>query len=182
MSTRALYSFKGDEGDFNVYKHHDGYPSGAAQTIKTAINWFAWGLPRYESDEFAAAFCAAGKFGSFIESADDLIEWAKDHGPAGQYRTNQGGGVRLMPSGDPTLVACSNCGDIAYRYEISMGTPLPKVIEGIARKKAVEPQLLIKAFTGNWWNDQKNPIGENTIFDGTFDQFFKWAMKKDKAA
>jgi hypothetical protein len=30
MSTRALYTTKDDQGEYHVYKHHDGYPSGAA--------------------------------------------------------------------------------------------------------------------------------------------------------
>lgn len=63
MSTRAVYTFKAtDPGqpDFSVYKHHDGYPSGAAEFIAKALP-LAWPLPRYENSEFAAAFVAANK-------------------------------------------------------------------------------------------------------------------------
>lgn len=168
MSTRALYTFLGEGSgsphSFNVYKHHDGYPSGAARTIKTALGWFAWVLPRYESDEFAAAFCAAGKLGSWFENADELAAWAKEHGPGSNSRQWSGGGVRLMPPGDPTKVACTNCSDIQYRYEIFMR----------------DDALQIRAISGNWW-DQKPK--EDVIFTGSFDDFYTWAMKaKDQAA
>jgi len=65
MSTRAMYTFG---GDFHVYKHHDGYPyckfpqgeGGGLVWINKAIE-YAWELPRFEADEFAAAFVAANK-------------------------------------------------------------------------------------------------------------------------
>jgi hypothetical protein len=76
MSTRACYRFIPENGPndwpgvITVYKHHDGYPSGAAEAIENALA-VAWPLPRYEADEFAAAFVAANK--------------------------QPGGGVRLVP-------------------------------------------------------------------------------------
>jgi len=60
MSTRATYEFIGDNESWTVYKHHDGYPKGGYQWIARALQW-AWALPRFEADEFAAAFCAANK-------------------------------------------------------------------------------------------------------------------------
>jgi len=60
MSTRAIYTFKGFGEAYHVFKHHDGYPTGAAQWIKNALA-YAWELPRYEPDEFAAAFVAGNK-------------------------------------------------------------------------------------------------------------------------
>lgn len=65
MSTRAVYTFIGcaefDRGErHHVYKHCDGYPSGAADAIAAAIP-LAWPLPRFEADEFAAAFVAGNK-------------------------------------------------------------------------------------------------------------------------
>ena len=61
MSTRAVYTFK-DEYDntHHVYKHHDGYPSGAIEFILKALDK-SWPLPRFESSDFAAAFVAANK-------------------------------------------------------------------------------------------------------------------------
>ena len=68
MSTRALYTFTDDDGDFHVYKHHDGYPyckfpqgeGGGLVWINNAKE-LAWDLPRFEAHEFAAAFVAANK-------------------------------------------------------------------------------------------------------------------------
>jgi len=60
MSTRALYSFVDEHGSYHVYKHHDGYPSGALKAIAKALS-VAWQLPRFEADEFAASFVAANK-------------------------------------------------------------------------------------------------------------------------
>lgn len=57
MSTRAVYSFVDGFDTFHVYKHHDGYPSGAAKVIRNAIP-LAWPFPRFEPDQFACAFIA----------------------------------------------------------------------------------------------------------------------------
>lgn len=100
MSTRAIYTFVEDGASYHVYKHHDGYPSGAATAIRNALD-YAWPLPRFEADEFAAAFVAGNKDGA-------------KPGVPDQYR---GGGVRLLHSGDWKTVAP---GDIEYRYEISL--------------------------------------------------------------
>lgn len=88
MSTRACYSFKDAHQTFHVYKHSDGYPSGAAQWIAAAIP-LAWELPRFEASDFGAAFVAANK--------------------------HRGGSVYLMPSGAIKDVAPAG---IRYRYEI----------------------------------------------------------------
>lgn len=65
MSTRACYIFKDDLGSHTVYKHGDGDPSWAwryyADTIASGL---AWELPRFEADEFAAAFIARNKVGA----------------------------------------------------------------------------------------------------------------------
>lgn len=135
MSTRALYTFIGSEESgsphsFNVYKHHDGYPSGAAEVLKKTLDSFVWKLPRYESDEFAAGFCAAGK------------------------TLGSGGGVRLMPLGDPNTVAMDNCSDIEWRYEIYSHNGV----------------LFVKVFN------------LDLTFEGTFDAFYKWAMESATVA
>ena len=91
MSTRATYTFIDSYDTFHVYKHHDGYPSGAAKFIANAM-LNAWSLPRYEADEFAAAFIAANKDG--------------------------GGGIRMLHSGHWFVVSP---GDIEYRYEVRCG-------------------------------------------------------------
>lgn len=88
MSTRGLYNFG---GDINVYVHHDNYPSGAKDRVTNALH-LAWDLPRYEPDEFAAAFVAGNKQSS--------------------------GGVRLMPTGKPAQIAKKHCADVEFIYVI----------------------------------------------------------------
>lgn len=57
-----MYEFKDDSGRWMVYVHHDGYPTGAAQKFTATLkSGLAWELPRFEADEFAAAFVAANK-------------------------------------------------------------------------------------------------------------------------
>lgn len=60
MSTRAIYTFIDNTDTFHVYKHHDGYPKGALQSIQKAKE-FSWKLPRFDSNEFSVAFIAANK-------------------------------------------------------------------------------------------------------------------------
>jgi hypothetical protein len=66
MSTRGLYTFKDNNGgEFTVFKHWDNYPTsdtgyGAHLFIANALQ-YAWQLPRFEADEFAASFIAANK-------------------------------------------------------------------------------------------------------------------------
>lgn len=62
MGTRAVFTFKDERNEFHIYKHWDGYPSGAAGFLTMAIEK-SWGLQRYEADDFAAAFVAANKDG-----------------------------------------------------------------------------------------------------------------------
>lgn len=62
MSTRAVYVFQnqGENEAHVIYKHHDGYPSGAIEFLAAARK-NAWPLPRFEADEFGASFIAANK-------------------------------------------------------------------------------------------------------------------------
>ena len=61
MGTRAIYFFEDHDGSvYGVYKHYDNYPSGAADFIENA-KAYAWEFPRFEADDFAAAFVAANK-------------------------------------------------------------------------------------------------------------------------
>jgi hypothetical protein len=62
MGTRAIISFIDEDGTYHVYKHWDGDP----KTIKGLIEeskTIAWDLPRFESNEFAAAFITTAKKG-----------------------------------------------------------------------------------------------------------------------
>lgn len=88
MGTRAVYTFGTGEEEYHVYKHWDNYPEGAAIFLENAKG-NAWQAPRFEPDDFAAAFVAANKTGP--------------------------GDVRLMPSGDIGDVAPA---DIEYHYRV----------------------------------------------------------------
>lgn len=88
MSTRACYIFKDGDQEIAVYKHSDGYPEGAKGALAKALD-FAWPLPRYEADDFAAAFVAANKMADCLAEAQSR----GDH----SYDCIQGGGVRLLP-------------------------------------------------------------------------------------
>lgn len=60
MGTRAIYIFESANEEVAVYKHYDNYPQGAVDFIEKA-KAYAWAFPRFEADEFAAAFVAANK-------------------------------------------------------------------------------------------------------------------------
>ena len=104
MSTRAIYTFYDSDDEIHVYKHHDGYPyngglhngetfeGGGLVWIKDAKG-FAWDLPRFEADEFAASFVKANK--------------------------SVGGGVRLIGDQQPWEYAS----DCEYWYKVKAAVP-----------------------------------------------------------
>ena len=62
MSTRAVFCFTSHGETHYVYKHFDGYAEGAAAAIQEVFDCsLSWELPRFEADEFAAAFVSANK-------------------------------------------------------------------------------------------------------------------------
>ena len=62
MGTRGVYTFKEKGQAWHVYVHWDSYPTGGAQKLHATVNSDkVWKLPRYEADEFAAAFIAVNK-------------------------------------------------------------------------------------------------------------------------
>ena len=163
MSTRALYTFIDGDSTHHVYKHHDGYPEWAAKHIEAALP-FAWALPRFEADEFAAAFVAANKSHyrnteleylrkiealseeiATEENGREIILARKNLKALRDYAANSGGGVRLMPSGTWKKVAPQ---DIDYRYEIRGGS-----------------QLRIKAFAVSC-SYPENKWTEDKLYDG----------------
>jgi hypothetical protein len=144
MSTRGLITFVGETGSdtWNVYKHHDMYPKGAAHTLRATLKHFSWMPPRYESDEFAASFIAAAKAEYYLRYAEakdaKARKLAMEYTGIGKYGM-KGGGVRLMPQGAPLTIACQNCSDIEYRYEIFQGN---------------EPGVLrVRAYAVNAWEE-----------------------------
>lgn len=60
MSTRSVLTFIDERGRHSVYKHHDGYPSDTLDALLKTVP-YAWDLPRFEADDFGAAFIAANK-------------------------------------------------------------------------------------------------------------------------
>jgi len=95
MSTRAVVTVIDPAQIFHVYTHHDGYPAYTARRIRAALD-YAWELPRFEADEWAAAFVAAAK------------PVKEQHGGV----TFQGGSIRLTTDWRAH-------GDLDYRYEVT---------------------------------------------------------------
>ena len=75
MGTRAVITFKDDDGSHSVYQHWDGYPEDIKKNIEKAKS-LAWPLPRFEADEFAAAYVAVNKNG---EGNIRLTKGVKSH-------------------------------------------------------------------------------------------------------
>jgi hypothetical protein len=138
MSTRACYRFIDRPGDHaevvTIYKHSDGYPEGAVCWITKALE-FAWPLPRFEADEFAAAFIAANKKSAqqrqaaYREQAEretdpgikaHLQRSAEEWQPGGRYATScTGGDLRVV--NQPGMDAFkSYATDIEFLYDVTV--------------------------------------------------------------
>jgi hypothetical protein len=163
MSTRALYTFKGENAanTWNVYKHHDGYPTGAAEVLLDTVAHYAWPSPRYEADEFAASFIAAAKSDHFLRAL--TADTAEERANALRYAP-KGGGVRMMPQGKPMSVALKHCSDIDYRYEIY---------------RDAKQQLCIAAYAVSAW---EAPGSEMLLTDCLLVDFAYWANKDEEVA
>jgi len=155
MSTRAAYTFQDDQTTVHVYKHHDGYPTGAADAINNAL-CYAWPLPRFEADDFAAAFVAGNKVPSWLQESvkplmqglakrkrsngfDDVTEAVNVTIPYyafGKNPVGQGGGVRLIPGTIEDFTS-----DIAYRYVIT--------------QNSIDRDLYVEAFAADFWEETK---------------------------
>ena len=168
MSTRGLYTFKGESAadSWNIYVHHDNYPSGAAELIEATFAYFAWKLPRYEADEAATSLCAAAKARYFVKAALATSAKARRdqlrYTAVGEHKL-QGGGVRMMPQGKPLQVAAKNCGDIQYRYEIFQGN---------------DGALRVRAYGVDAW---ENPT-EKLLTDCALEDFTAWAKAFESEA
>jgi hypothetical protein len=62
MGTRCIITFKDKHDQVHVYQHWDGDPETVKANIEKAKK-LAWELPRFEPDEFGAAYIAANKDG-----------------------------------------------------------------------------------------------------------------------
>ena len=97
MGTHAIVTFKDADEEHSVFKHFDGYPSVLLKDLERAKK-YAWPLPRFEANEFSAAFVVALK-----------LETVKSVDNAG-YGNDYGGGVRLVGKDE------IEHWDIDYRY------------------------------------------------------------------
>jgi hypothetical protein len=61
MSTRAVISFRDDTGMYHVYQHYDGDPESVLENLKNVKH--CWPFPRWEANDFAAAYVATYKDG-----------------------------------------------------------------------------------------------------------------------
>ncbi len=112
MSTRACYQFIDEDENITVYKHWDGYPSGAKEAIEAAIP-YAWPFPRFEAGDFSAAFVAANR----RRPTDKWKNWQtgkKEPIP----RDMIGGNVYLLPN-DAGKGAWKNHLDLDYLYVVA---------------------------------------------------------------
>lgn len=172
MSTRAIYTFYGDQdAPRHVYKHHDGYPTGACEAIEAALG-FAWTLPRYENDEFAAAFVAANKshnrarlFELYRKAKKSKADRDAIKRYEGYEADGSGGGqVRLIAAASalaPAMeVAAQFAADAEFRYEI----------------RCQDGELYVKAFATNYWDAPT----ETELWSGPLKQFRAWAEEYDK--
>ncbi len=109
MATRCTLTIRDRPGanqSYSVYRHNDGYPDtqhGVLETLKLVLS-YAWPLPRFEADDFAAAIIAAWKRPAYRPS------------PTTPDYIAQGGNIRITAGRDEH-------NDTEYHYEI---TPTPK--------------------------------------------------------
>jgi hypothetical protein len=60
MATRSNIIVQDEYKRVQVYRHWDGYPTGVIPDLADALQ-YAWELPRFEADDFAAAIVRAWK-------------------------------------------------------------------------------------------------------------------------
>jgi hypothetical protein len=159
MSTRGMYTFidppekdrKVSRRRFHIYRHMDNYPTGARQAIARALP-FAWALPRFEADEFAAAFVAGNK--PRPGSADP------------------GGGIRIV-GGTSDADRRRFAGDVEYRYEI---TAQPENKGGALMVKAYSAHC--NSWAGGTDPGEASAWAESLLYDGPFEE---WDAERTEA-
>ena len=145
-----------------VYKHSDGYPYGAVCWITKALE-HAWPLPRFEADEFAAAFVVAANKPSaktrrmdYIAKAErevdperklHLLKAAEDYGPGGRYADCVGGGVRLVNKPGPDAFK-TYATDIQYLHDVTRKSNLLYIV-GYATSERNGSWTITRIFSGN---------------------------------
>lgn len=104
MSTRATITVHSPKGDafqesFTIYRHCDGYPESEHGVIAAlqASQKYAWALPRFEANEFAAA----------------VVCQMKQSAAAGDDKFGQGGNIYLTSGRD-------SHDDTDYHYDVTL--------------------------------------------------------------
>lgn len=157
MSTRSVYIFQDNAGRYAVYKHSDGYPTGAAQSIEKAAE-YAWTMPRWEADEFGAAFVAAEKTNT-LKTRKTI---AKKHG----NEVDAGGQVRLLE--DANMASMPS--DIEYLY----------IIRNTGNEE-LDARVVVDAYTVNFW-ETKTMGNAKLIFSTPIKDVMKAAKAYEKKA
>lgn len=151
MSTRALYTFKDSRGTHHVYKHYDGYPytdqGGFAAIAAPAKLNLAWPLPRFEADEYAAAFIAANKTSPGVCRLTEGGTWqeAASFDIRYRYLIEASGCADEFGSPSDITVVC---------YEVSYGS--------IWRERELFRESLQNVIAGYWpeWPQEAEAVGE----------------------
>jgi hypothetical protein len=142
MSTRSAYIFKDEGGSYAVYKHCDGYPTGAANSLINAKK-YAWQGNRFEADEFACAFITAEKVNSYASCKKYRPKGDKEPIDAGgQMRLLEGIELKHMPI------------DIEYLY----------IIRNTANDPMSASRVKVSAYEVNFpWGDKAEPQAEKHL-------------------
>ena len=129
MATRSNIIVQDEYSRIQVYRHWDGYPKAVIPELKEALE-FAWPLPRFEADDFAAAIVRAWK--------------------------NEGGG-HIRIDGNPKAFEMVH-GDTEYVYVIKFdkqkGEPFVEIYDWHSywfdkadiTKKAFKPNVMLKIY------------------------------------
>ena len=153
MSTRAIYIFKDKDEQFTVYKHHDGYPSGAVQWL-TLGRHLAWGGNRFEPDEAAASFVAAAKLSGELKRVDGKLAFTGQ-----QYPT--GGGVRLLNVSKKRGIFDGAPADITFAYVVEQHVP-------------GQGGWFVTAYATSFWDGVKAAKAKE-IWQGPLEEMADWA-------
>jgi len=154
MSTRAIYIFKDKDEQYTVYKHHDGYPSGAEIVLSVARH-LAWSGDRFEPDEAAASFAAAAKLSSSLQLTDDnKLAFTGQEYPFG-------GGVRLLNVSKKRGIFDGAPPDIAFAYVVEQHVP-------------GQGGWFVTAYTTSFW-DGVSKANAKEIWQGPLNEMADWA-------
>ena len=156
MSTRAIYIFRDKDEQYTVYKHHDGYPTGAAQWL-TLAQRLSWQGDRFEPDEAAASFVTSAKLSGLLKSSApgkfslDITDFP------------MAGGTRLMNVRKKRGIFDGAPADIEFAYVIEQHVP-------------GQGGWFVTAYATEFW-DGAVKANAKEIWQGPLDEMAEWAAK-----